>query len=77
MDEATSALDNITEQAFMDAVHNLGRKKTIVLIAHRLSTVRDCDMIFVLENGKVVDQGSYQELLLKSAHFQALASSEH
>ena len=76
MDEATSALDNITEQAFMDAVHNLGRKKTIVLVAHRLSTVRDCDTIFVLENGKVVDQGSYQELLLKSAHFQALASSE-
>ncbi|MFT3848117.1 MAG: ABC transporter ATP-binding protein [Propionivibrio sp.] len=76
LDEATSALDNLTEQAVMDAVHNLGRKKTIVLIAHRLSTVRDCDTIFVLENGRLVDQGTYAELLRESDRFRAMASAD-
>jgi len=61
----------------MDAVHNLGRKKTIVLIAHRLSTVRDCDTIFVLENGRLVDQGTYSELLRESDRFRAMASADH
>ena len=50
MDEATSALDNLTEQAVMDAVNNLGKKITIIMIAHRLSTVKNCDIIFLLEN---------------------------
>ncbi|PJN94666.1 hypothetical protein CNY89_13155, partial [Amaricoccus sp. HAR-UPW-R2A-40] len=45
LDEATSALDNLTERAVMDAVHNLGGQKTIIMIAHRLSTVQDCDRI--------------------------------
>lgn len=77
LDEATSALDNLTEQAVMDAVHNLGHKKTIVLIAHRLSTVRECDTIFILENGRLVDQGTYQGLLQESARFRAMASADH
>ena len=46
LDEATSALDNLTEQAVMDAVHNLGKDITIIMIAHRLSTVKECDIIF-------------------------------
>ena len=74
MDEATSALDNLTERAVMDAVHNLGHAKTIILIAHRLSTVRDCDMIFMLERGRVIDGGTYDELLNTSQKFQALAA---
>ena len=74
MDEATSALDNLTERAVMDAVHNLGHAKTIVLIAHRLSTVRDCDVIFMLERGRVVAQGSYDELLDTSQKFRAMAA---
>jgi ABC-type bacteriocin/lantibiotic exporter with double-glycine peptidase domain len=49
LDEATSALDNLTEQAVMEAVHNLGHEITIILIAHRLSTVKECDQIFLLE----------------------------
>ena len=49
LDEATSALDNLTEQAVMEAVHNLGHEITIILIAHRLSTVKDCNQIFLLE----------------------------
>ena len=63
MDEATSALDNLTERAVMDAVHNLGHAKTIILIAHRLTTVQACDTIFMMEQGRLVAQGTYDELL--------------
>jgi ABC-type multidrug transport system fused ATPase/permease subunit len=74
MDEATSALDNVTERVVMEAVHNLGGDKTIVLIAHRLSTVRDCDVIFMLEHGRLIASGSYDDLLARSGEFRALAS---
>jgi ATP-binding cassette, subfamily B, bacterial PglK len=53
LDEATSALDNQTEQAVMDAVNNLGKDITIIIIAHRLNTVKNCDLIFELEKGKL------------------------
>jgi ATP-binding cassette, subfamily B, bacterial PglK len=74
MDEATSALDNLTERAVMDAVHNIGHAKTIVLIAHRLSTVQGCDTIFMIEYGRLIAQGSYGELLDTSQKFRAMAS---
>ncbi|TPE45065.1 ABC transporter ATP-binding protein [Amaricoccus solimangrovi] len=73
MDEATSALDNLTERAVMDAVHNLGRRKTIILIAHRLSTVRACDTIFMLEHGRKIAEGPYDELIDSSRQFRAMA----
>ena len=73
LDEATSALDTLTEQAVMDAVHNLGNKITIVLIAHRLSTVRQCDQIFMLDKGQVQAQGNYAELVERSDIFRAMA----
>jgi len=76
LDEATSALDNVTEHAVMDAIHNLGRKKTIVLIAHRLTTVRDCDVIFVLDHGQLVGQGTYEELLATNMHFRAMVRAD-
>jgi ABC-type multidrug transport system fused ATPase/permease subunit len=76
MDEATSALDNLTERAVMDAVHNLGHAKTIVLIAHRLTTVQACDTIFMMEHGRLVAQGTYDELLEKSGKFRAMAVGE-
>jgi ABC-type multidrug transport system fused ATPase/permease subunit len=75
LDEATSALDNRTERAVMDAVHNLGNAKTIVMIAHRLSTVRDCDAIFVLEQGRCVAAGTYDELIDGSRSFRELAQA--
>jgi ATP-binding cassette, subfamily B, bacterial PglK len=74
LDEATSALDNLTERAVMDAVHNIGGEKTVVMIAHRLSTVRDCDIIFMLERGRLVAQGRYDDLLDTSQKFRALAA---
>jgi ABC-type multidrug transport system fused ATPase/permease subunit len=73
MDEATSALDNMTELAVMDAVHNLDRSTTVILIAHRLTTVRDCDHIYLLDHGKVIGEGSYDELSTTHSRFRALA----
>jgi ATP-binding cassette, subfamily B, bacterial PglK len=74
LDEATSALDNLTERAVMDAVANLGRAKTLIMIAHRLSTVRNCDIIFMMEQGRVVAEGSYDELFARNRSFQAMVA---
>ncbi|MDZ7736212.1 MAG: hypothetical protein U5P41_09015 [Gammaproteobacteria bacterium] len=57
----------------MEAVHNLGHSKTIILIAHRLTTVQPCDEIFVLEKGKLVGRGRYDELVETNTRFQAMA----
>ena len=75
LDEATSALDNLTEQIVMEAVHNLSHNITIILIAHRLTTVRECDQIFLLEKGDVKARGTFKELLEKSDQFRAMASN--
>ena len=72
LDEATSALDGMTEDAIIEAIRSLAHTKTIVLIAHRFSTIRDCDVIYVLDSGAVKDMGGYQELIDRSAEFRAL-----
>ncbi len=72
-DEATSALDNATEQSVMDAIEGLNRDLTILLIAHRLTTVRSCDTIVELEHGRVVAQGTYEQLLECSPSFRRMA----
>ena len=68
-DEATSALDNSTEKEVMKAINNLSHKFTIILIAHRLSTLESCDNILELSQGQVVAEGTYQELLSDSSNF--------
>jgi ATP-binding cassette, subfamily B, bacterial PglK len=73
-DEATSALDNATEQAVMEAVHRLNGDKTIILVAHRLSTVQACNRIFVLDKGQVVEQGSWDELMALRGRFARLSA---
>ena len=72
-DEATSALDNATEQSVMDAIEGLSSDLTILLIAHRLTTVRRCDTIVELEHGRVVAQGTYEQLLERSPSFRRMA----
>lgn len=72
LDEATSALDNLTELAVMEAINKLRHNITIILIAHRLSTVKECDQIYVIENGRVVAQGDYEELKASSQIFQKM-----
>lgn len=74
-DEATSALDNSTEQSVMAAIDGLNRDLTILLIAHRLTTVRHCDVIVELARGVVTAQGRYDELINKSASFRQLAAA--
>jgi ATP-binding cassette subfamily B protein len=74
-DEATSALDNTTEQEVMKAINSLADDLTVIMIAHRLSTVERCDLIIELSRGKVVAQGTYQELLASSASFCQMVRS--
>ena len=73
LDEATSALDNVTEESVFGAVREIGVSKTVVMIAHRISTVRDCDVIHVLDHGRIIASGSYDELIASSMAFRALA----
>ena len=72
-DEATSSLDGITEKMIMEAIHQFSGKKTIILIAHRLKTVQKCDKLFFIDNGKVVDQGTYDELIEKNEQFKNMS----
>ena len=68
-DEATSALDQATESYVMDAIRSLRGQRTIILIAHRIATLSDCDMIFMVDHGRVVASGSYEELLRGRGEF--------
>ena len=70
LDEATSALDSLTEQAVMEAIHNLKYKITIILIAHRLSTVKKCDKIFLFEQGELKNEGTFDELVKINENFK-------
>jgi ABC-type multidrug transport system fused ATPase/permease subunit len=72
-DEATSSLDSVTELEISKAIEWLGTGKTIIIIAHRLTTVTKCDAIFLLEKGRVVASGTYQELMERSEMFKRLA----
>ncbi len=74
-DEATSALDDATEKSVMGAIEGLSSDLTILLIAHRLTTVRRCDIIVELDNGRVVAQGTYEQLLECSPSFRSAALS--
>lgn len=70
LDEATSALDNATESEVMEAVDALDRELTIVMVAHRLTTVKNCDMIIELDGGKLVQQGTFDYMMEHSASFR-------
>lgn len=72
LDEATSALDSITEKSIIDSLKTLPDNMTIIIIAHRLSTVRHADCIYLLENGQIVDQGSYHRLQESSHTFREM-----
>ncbi|MDC0162358.1 ATP-binding cassette domain-containing protein, partial [Paracoccaceae bacterium] len=63
MDESTSALDHETEEEILDQVMSLKGNKTLIIIAHRLSTLARCDKIYELENGSVISSGSYDDVI--------------
>lgn len=76
-DEATSALDNLTEREVMGAIEALPGDKTIIMIAHRLSTVRSCDKIILLKNGQVAAVGDWDTLICDSEEFRRMANNEN
>ena len=75
-DEATSALDNETQTEIKKAIDNLSKDYTILIIAHRLSTVLDCDRILFLEDGKITCQGTHEDLLKNSEGYRRLYETE-
>jgi subfamily B ATP-binding cassette protein MsbA len=72
LDEATSALDNTSEQLVRNAIDELSGERTIIVIAHRLSTVVNADCIFVMDGGRVVESGTHQSLIEKGGHYSRL-----
>lgn len=77
LDEATSALDNKTEEEVMSAIQDIKTGRTLIMIAHRLSTVRDCDRLYLLRQGEVIGVGSYDQLIESSEAFQEIARSSN
>ena len=75
LDEATSSLDNLTEKSVMQAVSDLSSKITIIMVAHRLSTVKRCDVIYLFEKGKIVGKGNFEELQISYKKFRDMANS--
>ena len=76
LDEATSALDAATEARVGQALRRLMAGRTTFIIAHRLSTVRDADEILVFDNGRIVERGSFTELLARRGRFAALVETQ-
>lgn len=76
LDEATSALDNTTEKKVMESIQNLSQKMTIIIVAHRLSTVRACNTIYHLGGGNILSKGSYDELLVSDKTFYEMVNHE-
>lgn len=74
LDEATSALDNLTEKRVMQSLQELSQVKTIILVAHRLNTVKNCDQIFFFDKGRLVNQGTYLELVQCDSCFREMVS---
>ena len=77
LDEATSSLDNATEKSVMESIYNLKNKITIIIIAHRLDTIKNCDNIFLIKDGTLEDQGTYLELIKKSKLLKTLYNFEN
>jgi len=76
LDEATSALDGINEEMIMSSIKKLAGTKTIIIIAHRLTTLKECDNIYFLYNGKLIDEGNYQYLMENNLTFKRMARDE-
>ncbi len=76
MDEATSALDNVNQEMIKETLNELAENHTVVMVAHRLSTIVDADIIFVIDKGSVVASGKHKELLKKCDIYKELYNNE-
>ena len=72
MDESTSNLDFATENIIFDMIYNKFKKKSMLIIAHRLATVKNCDLIIVMDKGKIIEQGTHEKLLEKQGQYYRL-----
>ena len=75
-DEATSALDNENQSKIKQAINNLVKDHTIIIVAHRLSTIIDADIIYLIEDGKLIDEGTHNELIKKNKTYKKLYTNE-
>ena len=76
-DESTSRLDNIAQNQIKESIENIKGKSTVVIVAHRLSTIKNVDKIFFLENGKIIDEGSFKELYKRNKQFKTIFNAEN
>ena len=76
-DESTSSLDNFAQEEVKKSIDGLKGKSTIVIVAHRLSTIKNVDKIFFLDSGKIVDSGSFEELFERNEKFKAMFLAEN
>lgn len=77
LDEATASLDSISEQMIMNTIFSKIRGRTVIMVAHRLSTIKNCDLIYVFNKGKLVEQGNHLELLAKDGFYKKLWSAQN
>lgn len=75
MDEATSSLDNVTEQKIIKDVVGSKNKCTVIMVAHRIHTLKNCDSIYIMDKGLIIDSGTYDQLRLNSAYFKKMINS--
>lgn len=76
LDEATSALDNLTEKRIVDAIQNFKNKVTVILITHRLNSIKSCDQILLMNQGKIIASGNYKQLFKENLEFQRFVARE-
>jgi len=74
LDEATNALDGVTEENIMNCIFNFSGSKTVIIVAHRISTIRKCDNIYLFENGRIIDQGNFDDLTKRNENFSLMYS---
>ena len=77
LDEATSSLDSISEASIMKTIDQIGKSITTIIVAHRLSTIKNCDRIFVLKDGSLVESGNHRELLEKGGVYSQMWESQN
>ena len=75
-DEATSALDNISQELVIESIEKLKKNKTIITIAHRLTTIKNCDVIYFIDKGKIVDSGTHEYLLKNNKKYSTLYNKQ-
>lgn len=75
-DEATSALDNVTQNELQKSINNISDDYTIIIVAHRLSTIKDCNKIFVIDKGRIVGEGTHKQLLKNNDYYKKLYNEE-